>query len=154
MARRRSHFVSKFSSGITMKSCITISLVEEARGGPFVLWDGLEKSIAVAAELGYDAVEIFAPGAESIDVDSLEKWLEASGLKLAALGTGAGWVKHRLQLADSDASKRKQAIAFVRSIIDAAGPLGRPPGGRPPAKLRPRPAPARHPSRARRAGSR
>ncbi len=45
-----------------MKSCITISLVEEARGGPFVLWDGLEESIAFAAELGYDAVEIFAPG--------------------------------------------------------------------------------------------
>lgn len=107
-----------------MKSCITISLVEEARGGPFVLWDGLEASIAFAAELGYDAVEIFAPGPETIDIDALGKLLDAAGLKLAALGTGAGWVKHRLQLADPDASKREQAKAFVRSIIDAAGPLG------------------------------
>lgn len=107
-----------------MKSCVTISLVEEARGGPFVLWDDLEKSIDFAAELGYDAVEIFAPGSESIDVDALGKRLESAGIQLAALGTGAGWVKHRLQLADPDAGKRKQAIEFVCRIIDTAGPLG------------------------------
>ena len=107
-----------------MKSCITISLVEEARGGPFVLWDGLEKSIAFAGELGYDAVEIFAPGPEAIDADSLGKQLDAAGLKLAALGTGAGWVKHRLQLADADASKRQQAQDFVKSIVDLAGSFG------------------------------
>ena len=107
-----------------MKSCITISLVEEARGGPFVLWDGLEKSIDFAGQLGYDAVEIFSPGPESIDVDALGKMLDAADLKLAALGTGAGWVKHRLQLADPDAGKREQARAFVRSIIDCAGQFG------------------------------
>jgi sugar phosphate isomerase/epimerase len=107
-----------------MKSCITISLVEEARGGPFVLWDGLEGSIATAAELGFDAVEIFAPGPEAIDVDRLGKLLESAGLSLAALGTGGGWVKHRLQLADPDAVKRQQAKHFVRGIIDTAGALG------------------------------
>lgn len=107
-----------------MKSCITISLVEEARGGPFVLWDGLETSIALAGELGYDAVEVFAPGAEVIDIDALGKMLDKANLKLAALGTGAGWVKHKLQLADPDPTKREQARAFVRTIIDCAGQLG------------------------------
>ena len=107
-----------------MKSCITISLVEEARGGPFVLWDGLEKSIAFAGELGYDAVEIFAPGIEAVDVDAVGKMLASAGLKLAGLGTGAGWVKHKLQLADPDADRRRQARDFVRQIIDRAGELG------------------------------
>ncbi len=107
-----------------MKSCITISLVEEARGGPFVLWDGLEKSIGFAAELGFDAVEIFAPGVDDIDADGLAKMLDKAGLKCAAFGTGAGWVKHKLQLADPDATQRAAARTFVRTIIDFAGQFG------------------------------
>ncbi len=107
-----------------MKSAITISLVEEARGGPFVLWDGLDESIAFAGELGYDAVEIFAPGVEVIDATALTGMLAGAGLKLAALGTGAGWVKHRLQLADSDEGQRRKARDFVRSVIDCAGQFG------------------------------
>ena len=107
-----------------MKSAITISLVEEARGGPFVLWDGLDASIDFAAELGYDAVEIFAPGVEVLDADKLGNRLDAAGIKLCALGTGAGWVKHRLQLADPEAAKREKARAFVREVIDMAGHFG------------------------------
>ena len=109
---------------MNMKSCVTISLVEEARGGPFVLWDSLEQSIGFAAELGYDAVEIFSPSVEALNLDTLGGLLDSAGIKLAALGTGAGWVKHQLQLADADAGKREQARAFVRTIIDAAGQFG------------------------------
>ena len=109
-----------------MKSCVTISLVEEARGGPFVLWDGLAPSAARAAELGYDAIEIFAPGPEAVDRDELSKLLEDHSLSLAAVGTGAGWVKHQLQLADPSADKRKAACDFVRSMIDFGGPYGAP----------------------------
>ncbi len=107
-----------------MKSCITISLVEEARGGPFVLWDPLPQSIRLAAELGYDAVEIFPPGPEAIDPTQLKSLLAEHRLQLAAVGTGAGWVKHRLQLADASPEVRGQAIQFVRSIIQLAGQFG------------------------------
>ena len=34
-----------------IKTAITVSLVEEARGGPFVLWDGVEKGCETAAEV-------------------------------------------------------------------------------------------------------
>ena len=79
-----------------MKSAVTISLVDEARGGPFVFWDGLEAGCRTARELGFDAVEIFTPSPDAIDPTLLRRLLDAEGLRLAAVGTGAGWVKHRL----------------------------------------------------------
>jgi sugar phosphate isomerase/epimerase len=109
-----------------MKSSITISLVEEARGGPFVLWEGLDEGCRQAAEWGFDAVEIFAPSADALDVPALRRKLASHSLQLAALGTGAGWVKHRLTLTDADPERRAAAGAFVRSIIDVAGQCGAP----------------------------
>ena len=107
-----------------MKSCVTISLVEEARGGPFVLWDGVAAGCKTAADLGYDAVEIFPPEPEAVDEATIKPLLDEHGLKLAAVGTGAGMVKHGLTLTNPDAAHREKAVAFVRSIIDVAGKLG------------------------------
>ena len=100
------------------------ALVEE--GGPFVFWDDLAAGCAHAAELGFDAVEIFPPGAEALDVAKVAQLLGAQGLHCAAIGTGAGWVKHKLRLTDPDAAVRQGAIGFVGGIIDAAGALGAP----------------------------
>ena len=106
------------------KSCVTISLVEQARDGPFVFWDDLAAGCEAAAELGFDAVEVFSPGSGSFDAGELRSLLDDNGLELAALGTGAGWVIHRRSLTSADASERAQAIDFVRSIVDAAGEFG------------------------------
>lgn len=109
-----------------MKSAVTISLVPEARGGPFVFWDDLEAGIAKAKALGFDAVEIFAPGPEQIAASVVKPLLDKYGLSCAAVGTGAGWVKHKLRLTSPDADERRRAKAFVRGIIDAGAPLGAP----------------------------
>jgi sugar phosphate isomerase/epimerase len=106
-----------------MKSAVTISLVSEARGGPFVFWDDLDAGMRKAAELGFDAVEIFPPGPEAVASRIIKPLLQQHHVKLAAVGTGAGWVKHKLRLTAPDAAEREKARAFVRGIIDAAGEL-------------------------------
>jgi sugar phosphate isomerase/epimerase len=109
-----------------IKSAVTISLVPEARGGPFVFWDDLAAGCEKAAGLGFDAVEVFAPGPDAVDSSELKSLLEANKLELAAVGTGAGMVKHGLSLTSTDASQRGRAIEFVKSMIDFGGPFGAP----------------------------
>ena len=104
-----------------ISSAVTISLVEQARGGPFVFWDDLGASVRTAKELGYDAVEIFAPGAEAVDRAELHSLLSETGLKCAAVGTGAGMVIHKLSLTDASAGRREAAIEFVKSMIEFGG---------------------------------
>jgi len=108
------------------RSAITVSLVEEARGGPFVFWDGLADAFERASALGYDAVEIFAPGPDVVDRDELKRLVQTSGLKVAAVGTGAGMVKHGLSLTDPDPKRRGAAQDFVRSMIDFGGAFSAP----------------------------
>jgi len=109
-----------------MKSAITISLVSEAKGGPFVFWDDLAEGCKKAKELGFDAVEVFPPGPEAIDSTVLRGLLDDNGLSLAAVGTGAGWVKHKLTLTSPDEAQREKAIAFIRSIMELAAQFGAP----------------------------
>ena len=71
-----------------IKSAITVSLVAQAKGGPFVYWDGLASAAASAAKLGFDAIEIFAPSAASIDRPMLHALLKQHSLSAAAFGTG------------------------------------------------------------------
>lgn len=109
-----------------IRSAITVSLVEQARSGPFVFHDDLAQGIRKASELGYHAVEIFAPGPDTVAPSTLQPLLKSTGLQVAAVGTGAGWVIHKLSLTSPDESVRRGAINFISSMIDFGGPYGAP----------------------------
>lgn len=109
-----------------IRSAITVSLVPEARGGPFVFWDDLAGACRDAAALGFDAIEIFPRSAEEFDSKQLRRLLAEHNLKLAAMGSGAGWVTRKWRLTDPDAAVRRRAQDFVGAIIDLAGSFGAP----------------------------
>ena len=109
-----------------IKSAVTISIVEEARKGPFVFHADVAAGCEKAAALGFDAVELFAPSADAINAQPLGELLEEHSLNLAAVGTGAGMVIHGLHLCDADAGRRTQARDFIRRIIDAGAPFKAP----------------------------
>lgn len=109
-----------------IRTAVTISLVPQARSGPFVYHGDLAGSIGKAAALGFDAVEIFPPGAEEIDVAAVKRMTGDAGVKVAAVGTGAGFLVHKLTLIDADEAARGRAVEFVKGIIDVAGALGAP----------------------------
>jgi sugar phosphate isomerase/epimerase len=109
-----------------IRSCVTVSLVPEARGGPFVFWDDLPDACRSAAELGFDAIEIFPPAADAIEATALRSLLAEHRLALAAMGTGAGWIRHKLNLTHGDPAIRSRALDFIRSIIDAAAEFAAP----------------------------
>jgi len=101
-----------------IRAAITVSLVPQAQGGPFVYWDGLEAAAASAARHGFDAIEIFAPSAASVDRPALRALLQKHGLSVAAFGTGGGWLVHKWHLTHADPAVRKQAREFIRAVVD------------------------------------
>ncbi|MCA9079515.1 MAG: sugar phosphate isomerase/epimerase [Planctomycetaceae bacterium] len=109
-----------------IRSAVTISLVSQARGGPFVYWDDLAGSMQRAKELGFDAVELFLPGPEFVDRKYLRSLLDELDLSVAAVGTGAGMVIHKLSLTAFESPLRDQARQFIREMIDFGGEFGAP----------------------------
>ena len=73
--------------------------------------------------MGFDAVELFMPHAQTVDAKQLRSVLDDTQLALAAVGTGAGWVRHKLSLTAADSGQRRAATQYVRSLIEFAAPF-------------------------------
>ena len=109
-----------------MRSAITVSLVPQAAGGPFVFWNGLADACESASALGFDAIEIFPPNSDALDVPAIRELLAKHKVSVAAVGTGGGWVVNKWTLTHADAAIRAQAREFIRRIIEVAAALGAP----------------------------
>jgi sugar phosphate isomerase/epimerase len=109
-----------------IRSAITVCLVPEASGGPFVFHGDLSDACREAEALGFDAIEIFAPSGDHVNTQDLSMLLERHSLRLAAVGTGAGMVLQGLTLCDGGESGRERACRFVKGIIDLGAPFGAP----------------------------
>ncbi len=109
-----------------IQSAVTIALVPQIKTGPWILWQSLEASMAKAAELGFDAIELFTASADAVDPQQLQDLLNRYNLKLAAVGTGAGKVLHGMTLTDPDPTIRKQASSFIAEMIEFGGEFGAP----------------------------
>ncbi|KAA9346993.1 sugar phosphate isomerase/epimerase family protein [Larkinella humicola] len=109
-----------------MKSCVTIALVPSIQTGPWIYWHDLSTSMAKAADLGFDAVELFTPSADAVSIDRLMALSNQFGLDIAAVGTGAGKVLHGLTLTDPDPAVRSRAVAFISDMITFGARFGAP----------------------------
>ena len=109
-----------------MKSCVTISLVPSLKGGPWVLWDNLEKSLQTAYQVGFDGVELFTKNASIESEKPLDSLLNQYNLSLGAVGTGAGKVLHGLTLTDEDVNVRNEARLFIKEMISFGANFGAP----------------------------
>ena len=96
-----------------IKSAVTIALVPKIKTGPWIFWQKLEESMGKAADLGFDAIELFTASGDAIKTDRLNKLLKLYKLKLAAVGTGAGKVIHGLTLTDTNRTIRKKGKLLV-----------------------------------------
>jgi len=109
-----------------IKSCVTIALVPEIKTGPWIFWNDLESSMFKAANLGFDAIELFTSSGDAIEIKKLEFLLDKYNLELAAVGTGAGKVIQGLTLTDPNENVRKKAISFISSMIAFGASFGAP----------------------------
>src|SRR5829696_2172506 len=83
---------------MAVKVSVTVCLIPEAKGGPFVLWDDLLASVRLAASLGYDAVELFPPEPDALAPQTVLDLLAPHRLTVSAVGSGAGWGRDKLAL--------------------------------------------------------
>jgi sugar phosphate isomerase/epimerase len=101
-----------------MKTAVTLCRVTEAATGPFVFHDKLPLGFAKAVQHGFTAVELFLPDADAVSIDEIKQLQAQHSLEIAAIGTGAGMVKHGLSLTDADPAVRKKALDFILALVD------------------------------------
>jgi sugar phosphate isomerase/epimerase len=102
-----------------MKIAITAAR-DAGSQAPILFSGGMGDAFALAAELGYDGVEIHLQHPQEIDRNAVGELARRHGLGVPTLGTGMAAGREGLVFSDSDPAIRAQAVQRIRSQIDLA----------------------------------
>lgn len=102
-----------------MKIAITAAL-DAGSQAPILFRGGMDEAFALAAELGYDGVEIHLQHPQDIDRIAVSELARSYGLGVPTLGTGMAAGREGLSFSDSDPTIRARAVQRIRSQIDLA----------------------------------
>ncbi|HBO45660.1 MAG TPA: sugar phosphate isomerase/epimerase [Planctomycetaceae bacterium] len=91
----------------------------------FVVYRGFRESIAKAASLGYDGVELALKTADEVDRNGLRAWLDEAGMEVSCISTGQVFAALGLMCTESDPIRRFQVIEVLQGLIDLAAEFGR-----------------------------
>lgn len=100
---------------------LSISISENAPlGTPFVLKKPWKESIALAKQIGYDAVELHIRDPKTVDKDAIYQALEQNKIPVSSIGTGLGFGLDGLSLSHPCEAIRQKAIERIKDHIDFA----------------------------------
>lgn len=98
---------------------------ENALPSAFVVFrDRLEVSIAKAAALGYDGIELALLEKSQVDVERLKALIQQFGLELPVVSTGQVFGEARLWFSHPDPVIRNRAVEQFKGLIEIAAEFG------------------------------
>jgi sugar phosphate isomerase/epimerase len=121
--RRAARMAASAMTESVRKSSIALSAARTGFGP--LLWAGdLDRGIRLAAELGFDAVEVSVRDPAEVDVARLEGLLTALRLELSAVATGQSYYTDGLSLCHAEQAMRLLAVGRFKAAADLAASLG------------------------------
>jgi len=78
----------------------------------------------VAAELGFEGIEISMKGPEELPASDLRDLLDKYGLELAAVASGRIYLDEKATLSDPNEEARRRVVARVKRLVDYAADFG------------------------------
>jgi sugar phosphate isomerase/epimerase len=106
-----------------MKTAVSVS-VKDAFPKALVLFRGLEESIPVVAELGYDGIELAIWRKDNVDASSLKILLATHGMELPVISTGQVFTMEQAWFTHPEPEVREKALDIMKGIIDVAAEFG------------------------------
>lgn len=106
-----------------MKTSIT-AIESASFHTPLVLRGRFEDSIAQAARLGYDGIELHILDSDAVDRGSIRRALTENHLALTSIGTGPSYSQERIFMTSSSPEVRKEAIRRMKGHIRLGAEFG------------------------------